>query len=482
MADRKNLSELAAYIGQFTHDPVGFVYAAFPWGEEGPLKDIRPQQWQIDILSEIRDGFKMPDEALREAVASGHGIGKSCLVAWLILWAMATYEDTRGVVTANTDGQLKSKTWPELSVWYTRFIGRELFTLTATSIFSNETGHERTWRIDAIPWSERNTEAFAGLHNHGKRILIVFDEASAIIDKIWEVTEGAMTDKDTEKIWVAFGNPTRTNGRFYDCFHKLRKFWHCRQIDSRDVPISDKKMIHSWEEQWGEDSDFFKVRVRGEFPSASESQFISRAIVDKAIERAPNPLTYQRLPAVIGVDPAWTGSDSLEIVLRQGPFYKHLLTLGKNDNDVHTAGILAKFEDEYQAQAVFIDEGYGTGIYSVGQTMGRTWRLVSFAGKPDNDYYANKRAEMWANMKAWLMEEGMLEDDQQLVDDLTGPEAFVNLRGKLQLESKDDMKRRGLPSPNKADALALTFAYPVLMEPAFGRSATMCNTEYNPFD
>lgn len=474
--------EVVKFLAQFAYDPYRFVIAAFPWGEPGPLENIRPQQWQKEILNEIRDGFKSPDEAIREAVASGHGIGKSALVSWIILWAMSTHEDTRGVVTANTDGQLKSKTWPELATWYHRFIAKEMFTLTATSIFANQEGHERTWRIDAIPWSERNTEAFAGLHNHGKRILVVFDEASAIIDKIWEVTEGAMTDADTEKIFVAFGNPTRTNGRFFDCFHKHRKYWRTRQVDSRDVPISDKKQIATWEEQWGEDSDFFKVRVRGVFPSASESQFISQTIVDTAVKRVPNPLAYQKLPVVIGVDPAWTGADSLEIYMRQGPYAKHLLTMQKNDNDIRTAGLIAKFEDEYHAAAVFIDAGYGTGIYSAGQTMGRMWRLVNFAEKPMDESYANKRAEMWGGMKKWLIAEGMIEDDQQLKDDLVGPEAYINLRGKLQLESKDDMKKRGLSSPNKGDALALTFAYPVLMAPeAGGINQDMCNTEYDPF-
>ena len=475
--------ELVSYLASFSRDPLSFVYAAFPWGEPGPLENLRPQKWQREILAEIRDGFKTPDDAIREAVASGHGIGKSALVSWIIIWAMATHEDTRGVVTANTDGQLKSKTWFELSTWYHRFVCKEMFTLTATSIFANQAGHERTWRVDAIPWSERNTEAFAGLHNHGKRILIVFDEASAIIDKIWEVTEGAMSDKDTEKIWVAFGNPTRTNGRFYDCFHKHRRWWKTRQIDSRTVDISDKNQIEQWRQQWGEDSDFFKVRVRGVFPSASESQFISQSIVDAAVKRVPNPGTYKRLPVIIGVDPAWTGSDALEIVMRQGPFYKHLLTMEKNDNDIHTAGLLARFEDEYNAAAVFIDSGFGQGIYSAGKTMGRNWRLVSFAGKPMDEYYANKRAEMWGAMKDWLKEEGMIEDDQGLKDDLTGPQAFMNIRGKLQLESKDDMKKRGLPSPNKGDALALTFAYPVLMEPqGYGGRQNVCNTDYDPFD
>jgi hypothetical protein len=166
--------------------------------------------------------------------------------------------------------------------------------------------------------------------------------------------------------------------------------------------------------------------------------------------------------------------------MRQGSFYKHLGTWPKNDDDAKMAGYIAKFEDEYHAAAVFIDQGYGTGIYSMGKVMGRDWTLVSFAGAPISDYYANKRAEMWGEMKKWLQEVGMIEDDQQLKDDLTGPEAFVNTRGKLQLESKDDMKKRGLQSPNKADSLALTFAYPVVMQDEGGMKDE-CNTDYDLF-
>lgn len=472
--------KLIYFLATFTRDPVKFVWAAFPWGE-GSLKDMKPQKWQLEILAEIRDGLKTPDEAIREAVASGHGIGKSALVSWIILWAMTTFEDTRGVVTANTDGQLKSKTWAELATWYNRFIAKDMFVYTATSLFSAQPGHERTWRVDAIPWSEHNTEAFAGLHNHGRRILIIFDEASAIIDKIWEVTDGAMTDDNTERIWVAFGNPTRTNGRFFDCFHRFRNMWRTHQIDSRSVTISNKKEIQRWAEMWGEDSDFFKVRVKGEFPSASDSQFISTAIVETAMQRQVNALAYNPAPVIIGVDPAWTGSDALEIVMRQGAVYRHLMTQAKNDDDARVAGIIARFEEEYHAAAVFIDQGYGTGIYSMGKVMGRNWQLVSFAAKPTDSYYANKRAEMWGDMKKWLQTEGVLDDDQQLKDDLTGPEAFINHSGHLQLESKDDMKRRGLQSPNKADALALTFAYPVLPAATGYDADDKCNTDYNPF-
>ena len=202
--------ELIDAAGEFAHNPLGFV--AFSW--PGTI----PRKWQAEILTELGEKLKTGEidtfSAILEAVASGHGIGKSALVAWLIMWALCTEVDTKGVVTANTENQLKTKTWAELAKWYSTCRYKHWFKFTATALFSSDPSHERKWRIDMIPWSERNTESFAGLHNAGKRILVVFDEASAIPDVIWEVTEGALTDEDTEIIWLAFGNPTRNTGRF----------------------------------------------------------------------------------------------------------------------------------------------------------------------------------------------------------------------------------------------------------------------------
>ena len=168
-------------------------------------------------------------------------------------------------------------------------------------------------------------------------------------------------------------------------------------------------------------------------------------------------------PVIIGCDPAWTGEDSLIVYLRKGNYSKVLWELKSNNDDTLVAEKLAYFQDEYGMSKGFIDMGYGTGIYSVLKSMGRAdvWQLISFASKPVDEYYANKRAEMWSEMKKWLQEGGTVENKDEIVTDLTGPEAAINRRGKLQLESKDDMKRRGLASPNYADALALTFAQPV---------------------
>lgn len=478
--------ELIEALGALTHDPLAFVYFAYPWGEPGtPLEDMEgPDEWQIQILKDIGEQLKKGKDlqtAIQEAVASGHGIGKSALISWLIHFAISTHENTRGVVTANTEGQLRTKTWPELSKWHNMFIAKDLFTYTATAIFSSDKDYEKTWRIDAIPWSKNSPESFAGLHNQGNRILVLFDEASAIDDVIWEVTEGALTDANTEIIWCAFGNPTRNSGRFRECFRKYRKFWNTYQIDSRTVKISNKAKIEEWLEAYGEDSDFFKVRVRGVFPSALDLQFISTEIADKAQKQVYKQGQFEHLPVIIGVDPAWTGSDSLEIVMRQGYSMKSLASIPKNDDDWRMAQLIAQFEDEYKADAVFIDMGYGTGIYSIGKQLGRKWRLIEFGGKSNDPVYLNMRAYMWGQMKEWLREGGSIPpNDQALYDDIVGPEAIIDKNGRIQLESKKDMKDRGLPSPNKGDALALTFAARVVKKSETG-NRIVANTSYTPF-
>lgn len=475
---KDDLNSALDFLAHFTNDPVGFVKAAFDWEHDPTLEGKSPQQWQLDILQDIKDNLLTTQTAIRIAVSSGHGIGKSALVAWIILWSITTYPDSRAVVTANTDSQLKSKTWPEVQKWFNKFILKDLFICTATTLTTKEIAHQKTWQANAIPWSKENSEAFAGLHNQGKRITLIFDEGSAIEGIIYEVAEGALTDKDTQIIWCVFGNPTRNTGRFFECFHKHRNLWHCRQIDSRTVDISNKEQLQQWVDTYGEDSDFVRVRVRGVFPSASEYQFIPRKIVDEASERKILEQQVSFAPVIIGVDPAWTGGDTTDIYLRQGLYCKLLGEYQKNDDDMRMANIIAKFEDEYKADAVNIDFGYGTGIYSAGLSMGRRWNLIKFGSKANKKGFANKRAEIWGETKQWLIDGGAIEDDQQLKDDLTSPEYTINNKGEILLESKESMKKRGLASPNRADALALTFAINVVKK---SQRVTKCNTDYDPF-
>ena len=454
---------LAEELEQYASDPLGFVHDAYPWGEGALSEHEGPRDWQCDILGTI--GAHLQDEAtrcqpLRIAVSSGHGIGKSALIGMIVDWAMSTCAETRCVVTANTENQLRTKTWPEVGKWARMAVNADWWSIPAMSMY--ETSREKSWRADAIPWSENNTEAFAGLHNKGKRIVLIFDEAAAIADKVWEVAEGALTDEGTEILWLVFGNPTRNSGRFRECFRRFRAQWVTRQIDSRTVEGTNKDYLAELVETHGEESDVVKVRVRGQFPSQSLRQFIGDGDVEAAKARKLKPEQYGFAPKILTLDPAWEGDDEIVFGLRQGLHFQILLTLAKNDNDIVIANKLADFEDEHKADAVFVDAGYGTGIVSAGRTMGRNWRLVWFGGEASDKGCLNKRAEMWKLTRDWLKQGGALPDDQVLCDDLTAPEAVPRIDGKIQIESKKDMKARGIPSPNRADALALSFAFPVL--------------------
>jgi hypothetical protein len=476
-------NRLADDLHKYCGDPYGFVLFAFDWGY-GDLKDRWPEPWQSELLQEIRDGLKTPNQVIQEAVASGHGVGKSALVAWVILWSISTKIDTRGVVTANTDTQLRTKTWPELGKWHNLFIAKNKFHFTATAIYSIYPDHEKTWRIDAIPWSEINTEAFAGLHNKGKRIVLIFDEASAVSDKIWEVSEGALTDSETEIIWLAFGNPTRNSGRFKDCFGRFRHRWRTRQIDSRTVSFTNKTQIQKWVDDFGEDSDFVRVRVRGVFPNASTSQFIPNDYVEMARGKHLKTDQYSFAPIILTLDNAWTGGDEVVIGKRQGLAFSILAAFPRNDDDMKIAGAVARFEDEHKADAVLIDYGYGTGVYSAGKNLGRNWILIPFGGASADDGFLNKRAEMWNKTKEWLKEGGAIPNDPILCADLVGPEGYVVATGKnagrVYLESKEDMKARGLASPNRGDSLALSFALPVRKKEAGQAKKEYSSSEYDP--
>lgn len=472
------------------HDPDRWADIAWDWGH-GELKEIDgPREWQREINQAIRDHLGDPEtrfQPLQIAVASGHGIGKSAQMGMIANWAMSTCDDCRIIITANTDTQLRTKTAPEVGKWFRNSITGHWFDVQATSVKSVSPGHSDTWRTDFIPWSEHNTEAFAGLHNKSKRIVLMMDEGSAIADKIWEVAEGALTDEDTEIIWIVFGNPTRNTGRFRECFRRYRHRWVRRQIDSRDVPGTNKKQIQKWVEDYGEDSDFVKVRVRGQFPAASALQFISTDDVDKARACHLRKDQYDFAPVVIGVDPAWTGDDEFVIYLRQGFYSKVLATYPKNDNDMQMAQHVLRFEQEHRADAVFIDGGHGTGIFSAGKSWGRDWVLVWFGEKSSDPGCVNKRVEMWRDMRQWLKDGGAIDPaDDILYADLIGPELVqagsVKQSGKMQLESKEDMKARGIPSPNRADALALTFAHPVVPKNLpYGLPGGTHETEYNPY-
>lgn len=470
MTDAEFEDQLVDDAASMSADPLAWARYAYEWGR-GELIGVGAaalRAWQVDAFRDIGEHLTDPATRfmpLRIAVASGHGIGKSAFIGMVVNWAMSTCEDTRIVVTANTENQLRTKTWPEIAKWSRLSITSHWWAVPGLSLYSNEIGRDKSWRADATPWSVNNTEAFAGLHNKGKRIVVIMDEASKIADKVWEVSDGALTDEDTEIIWLAFGNPTQATGRFRECFRRFRRLWKGKHIDSRTVEGTNKAYLDEFVETHGEDSDVVKVRVRGLFPAMSIKQFIGADDVDKAFGREIPPTSYNFAPKILTLDNAWEGDDEGVIGLRQGLKFRVLATFAKNDNDIEVANKLARLEDEHNASGVFIDAGYGTGVVSAGKTLHRKWTLVWFAGKSPDPGFLNMRAYMAGKARDWLKEGGVIEKDQVLYDDLTAIETVARLDGKVQLEGKKDMKARGLPSPGRADSLFLSFAAPVRAAP-----------------
>ena len=406
--------------------------------------------WQRELCEQFhaRDRF---------AVASGHSSGKSALTAGLIQYFLAVHPDPQVIVTANTQQQLREKTWRELAKWHQKSLVRDWFAWTATQFALKEC--PETWFASAVPNTPHSSESFAGAHE--KYMLLIFDEASAIDQAIWEVAEGATPTPGGYRKWLVFGNPTRTEGAFFECFHSRRHRWHCKQLDTRTCRYADQDQIAQWAEDYGEDSDFFRVRVRGEFPAVSVAQLIGRELAQAAASRVVEDATYMYAPKIIGVDVARFGDDATVITRRQGQkVWPQRVLRGLNTMAVATA--TAREILDWNPQAVFVDEtGLGAGVVDRLTQMGFRPIGVNGAAKSDDaKRHLNKRAEVWSIMAEWLRGAD-IPADEELLADLTGPEYFYTPKGQVQIEGKDSMKKRGLASPDRADSLALTFAYPI---------------------
>ena len=484
---RKADQQLAEAISSYALDPYDYALFAFPWNVPGtPLEGhTGPRRWQRDVLREIGDHLGNPAtrfQPLRVAVASGHGAGKSSMIAMIAAWALDTCPDARVVVTANTEGQLLTKTMPELLKWRQLAITRDWFRIAALSVASTARGRAHAWRLDAIPWSATSPEAFAGLHNQGRRIVLIFDEASNIADRIWEVAEGALTDEFTEIIWIAVGNPTRNTGRFRECFGKYRNRWSCRHIDSRTVEGVNIDYLNGMVADYGEDSDIVKVRVRGQFPSQSSMTFIGSDAVEAARERViPHDNLLPSDPVIFGLDHARFGGDDTVLAIRQGRDAKSRpWRTWTGANSMEIAGGVLEMANRYHPDAIFIDAGgpnAGGVIDRLRQLMGdaaeRVFEINFGSSEKGMEArwhgevrvkVANKRAQMWTNMRAWL-ERGAIPDEQRLSDDLSAIEYGYNADNAILLEKKDHLRARGFASPDWGDALALTFAEDVMPRP-----------------
>ena len=450
---------IAEACEKYYFDPLGFVYWCFPWGVKGEGLDLQegPDKWQRDFLIRLGEEAELNfDDALRMAVASGHGIGKTALVSWVIHWFISTRPNPQIVVTANTRNQLLTKTWRELAKWNALAINGHLYEWTATSYKFKLA--PKTWYASATPWSDHNSEAFAGTHE--EHVLLVFDEASAVSDKIWEVAGGAMSTPGA--MWLCFGNPTKNTGRFRECWRRFAHRWVTFQVDAREAKMTNKQLIQDDIDDWGEDSDYVRVRWLGRFPEVGATQLISGKAVELAQKRViDDTMLSRRIPLVMGVDIARQGDDRSIIRMRRGPKLYKDKWVYKVPNLMLIASYVAEKINEYDPDLVCIDMvGLGAGVYDRLKQLGYDNIIGVQAGeKAKNDrIYANKRIEMWTRMREWLVDGDIPEHDTELGEDLIAPEYYFNSREQMLLEPKDDIRDRIGRSPDEGDAFGLTFA------------------------
>lgn len=481
-ADQEQQLMLDLWSPEIHSSPLNFALFAFPWGKANtPLENTKgPRGWQRETFEEMTRHIKANElraanralmEMWRSADASGRGIGKSALVSMLTLWFMSTRLGSTTIVTANTEQQLRSRTMAELGKWTALSINAHWWEPSAMALRPADWFGEAVkrdlkidlgyWYASAQLWSEENPDAFAGIHNH-HGVMLIMDEASGIPKPIWTVSEGFFTEPIPDRYWFVFSNPRRNTGAFFECFHRDRNFWRCRNIDSRTVEGTDRGTFDKIIAQYGEDSDEARVEVKGEFPNKGANQFIGKDVAYQASIREviPDP----GAPLLMGVDVARFGEDKSVIAFRKGrdartiPWKKF-----KGVDTVQLAGAAAELATRLKVDAVFVDgNGVGGGVVDNLKAWGyRVVEVQAGSNASDSDMYANKRVEMWGRLREWLMT-GSIPADSELQTDLISPEySYHPTTNRVLLEGKDHMKSRGLASPDVAEALALTFAQPV---------------------
>lgn len=467
----------ALFSDYFRDNPLAFVLYAFPWGQKGtPLEHFDgPRKWQRDELERIAEHIKENKARLKRgeapvvfksATASGRGIGKSSLVAWLVIWFMSCHYGSTTIVSANTDDQLSHKTFGEIQKWLAMSINSFFFEPTTKSIqpapwFKKLLEDElkigtKYYYANGVLWNDESPDSFAGAHSQ-IGMMVVFDEASGIPENIWTVTRGFFTELTIYRFWFAFSNPRSGAGAFYDCFNDDLSTWNIRQVNSLDVEGIDHSELEEIVKKYGEDSDEAAVEVFGKFPKQGSKQFIARALVKDAQRRELE--NYQNdEPLVLGIDPARFGDDATVFRYRRGRDARSIPAEEYRGLDnMQVVDRVLQAIHTFNPDHIVIDSGAGAGIIDRLKQLNIHVHECLFGSLPNDAQYFDHRTELWGLMRDWLPG-GMIDNDRQLEADFCNPEKeTVGREDKIKLESKTKMKRRGVKSPNHADALALTF-------------------------
>lgn len=474
--------ELIEKIISFKYDPLNFVKYVFPWGEKNtPLEHVPgPRTWQMDDLKRITDHLQTDIELQRMGVpprpmylarSSGRGPGKSALLSMINYWVMSCWIGGTGIVTANTEAQLRTRTMAELGKWHTMGINRHWFDKSSMVlrpqqwfkdlIESQLSIDTQYYYIEGQTWSEENPDAFAGAHSQIAMVLTM-DEASGIPDPIWAVSEGFFTDLAFLRLWMVISNPRQTSGRFFDCFHKDKGFWHTRTIDSRTVEGIDPAVYQRIADKYGEDHDVTRVEVKGEFPKTGEDAVISIGLVEDAVEREVVKADHSKI--IWGVDVARFGMDRTVLAMRQGNTLIEKPLSWRGKDLMQTSGrIVSLYESAKRKPDIIVVDaiGLGAGVVDRLKEAGLPVKGVNVAESPSvGDRFMRLRDELYFKMREWF--EGrdcrLPIGCDDLIGEMTLPTYEFRSNGKIKVASKAEIKKKSGRSPDLSDAFMLTFA------------------------
>ena len=430
-------------ITKLALDPVLFVES---------MLDCKPEAWQKEVLESLLSDDKI-------AIKSGHGTGKTALLSWIILWWLCTKIPTKIACTANSAHQLNDVLWSEISKWHRNLPDgfKNLFEFKSDKI--NLVGVKDSFAVARTARREQ-PEALQGFHS--PNMLFIADEASGIDNIIFEVAEGSLSTKGAKVILT--GNPTRSSGYFYDCFHTMKHRWKTFTVSCHDSQYVNPSFIADMARKYGEDSNVFRIRVLGEFPESNDDAIIPLHLISEATTRDIDPSTDD---VIWGLDVARHGNDRTALAKRQGNTLLEKIKTWKNKDLMETVGIVVS---EYEAlpyskrpTEILIDSiGLGAGVADRLQEMNLNCQItaVNVAELPSmQDKYMRLRDELWFLVREWFESRDVkIIDDEELVAELTTPSFSFMSNGKIKVESKEQMKKKGHNSPDLADALCLTFA------------------------
>lgn len=432
------------FVKRYHKAPVAFV-------EE--VLGVTPDPWQKQLLELLAAGER------KVSVRSGHGTGKSTVASWAMLWYMLTRVPVKVVVTAPTASQLFDALFGECRRWAKLLppaVG-ELLEIKSDRIELKASPEEAF--ISARTSRSEQPDALQGVH--AEWVLLVVDEAPGVSEAVFESAGGSMSGHNATTLLL--GNPTRTKGYFYDTFHRLSGEWKNLHVSSISSPRVSREYIAEMSSRYGEGSNAYRVRVLGEFPLADDDTMISLEIAQAAVDRD----VVQNPDAAIlwGLDVARFGTDSSALCKRQANLVLEPIKTWRNlDLMSLTGAVLHEWEStefKQRPAEILVDSiGLGAGVVDRLRELKLPVRGINVGESPAiKGQYMNLRAELWGKAKGWLeARDCKLPRDEQLVNELSSPRYSFMSNGKLKLESKDDMKRRGLASPDRADSFVLTFA------------------------